>query len=282
MKNDTAYIPFYMNSISGATIQYRSDHYTFGKHLHTSLEIYLIRTGTCAMEIGSSTVRCSEGDFLMIFPNVVHSFYLPGDGECSFYHIHFFPELFTRIIPGEETGVNLIHALLFSCPSYYKQTADRELKDSVISIIRLYQAGAGAADTNVRLLSLLLRLLHNCKTRSAARPKPEYQEKYVSFALDYIERNYMNKILLQDIAGELHISSRYLGRLFSRYMNVSPANYINIYRINQAIDLMGKTNLTLTEIAGKIGLKDSQHFSKLFFHIIGMTPSHYRRQFLHR
>lgn len=280
MNSDTSHIPFYTNSISGATIQHRADHYSFGKHLHTSLEIYLIRKDQCAMEIGNSTVLCSEGDFIMIFPNVVHSFYLPGDGECSFYHIHFFPELFTRIIPREGAEVNLIHALLFSCPSYYKQTADSDLTDMAASIIRLYQGDAASADINALLLSLLLKLLHSCETASAAQPQPEYQEKYVSFALDYIERNYMNKILLKDIARELHISSRYLGRLFSRYMNVSPGNYINIYRINRAIELMEKTDLTLTEIAGRIGLKDSQHFSKLFFHIIGMTPSNYRRQFL--
>lgn len=280
MNIGTSHIPFYTNSISGATIQHRADHYSFGKHLHTSLEIYLIRKGQCAMEIGNSTILCTEGDFIMIFPNVIHSFYLPGDGECSFYHIHFFPELFIQIIPREGTEVNLIHALLFSCPSCYKQTADSELTDTVASIIRLYRTDAASADINALLLCLLLKLLRSCETGSAAQPQPEYQEKYVSFALDYIERNYMNKILLQDIARELHISSRYLSRLFSRYMNVSPGNYINIYRINRAIDLMEKTELTLTEIAGKIGLKDSQHFSKLFFHIIGMPPSHYRRQFL--
>lgn len=63
-------------------------------------------------------------------------------------------------------------------------------------------------------------------------------------------------------------------------MNISPGNYINIYRINKAIELMENTSLTLTEISGRIGLKDSQHFSKLFVHIIGMTPSNYRKMFL--
>ena len=65
-------------------------------------------------------------------------------------------------------------------------------------------------------------------------------------------------------------------------MNVSLGNYINIYRINRAIFLMEHTDLTLTEIAGKVGIKDSQHFSKLFFQIIGMTPSNYRKMFLQR
>ena len=92
----------------------------------------------------------------------------------------------------------------------------------------------------------------------------------------------MNKILLEDIAREVHISSRYLCRLFTQYMHISLGKYINIYRINKAIELMENASLTLTEISGKIALKDSQHFSKLFFHIIGMTPSSYRKMFLQK
>ena len=282
MNNKSAYIPFCTNSISGAAIQYRNNHYYFRKHLHTSMEIYLIRSGRCAMDIGSSTIYCDKDDFVMIFPNVVHSFYLPTEGECTFYHIHFIPDLFTRIIPKEDTSVNLIHALLFSCQSYYRQTSTRELEEIVAKIIHLYGSGTPASSINALLLCMLLQILNSCDGEESATSQPAYQENYISFVLDYIEQNYKNKILLQDIADELHISSRYLGRLFSRYMNVSLGNYINIYRINPAIFLMEHTDLTLTEIAGKVGIKDSQHFSKLFFQIIGMTPSNYRKMFLQR
>ena len=85
MKNDMPVIPFYINSIAGATVQHRADRYSFGKHLHTSMEIYLIRSGNCSMDIGDTKIQCSKGDFVMIFPNVVHSFYLEGSGECTFY-----------------------------------------------------------------------------------------------------------------------------------------------------------------------------------------------------
>ncbi len=281
MKNDMTAIPFYINSIAGATVQRRADRYSFGKHLHTSMEIYLIRSGSCSMDIGDTTIHCAKGDFVMIFPNVVHSFYLDDSGECTFCHIHFFTNLFARIIPSENTPVNLIHALLFASPACHRQAADSELEELTESVIRMYQSGAHSpAEINSLLLCLLMHVLHRSDPDGTVGSQPEFQEKYVSFALNYIENNYMHKILLEDIAKELHISSRYLGKLFTRYMNVSPGNYINIYRINRAIELMETTTLTLTEISGRIGLKDSQHFSKLFFHIIGMTPSAYRKMFL--
>lgn len=55
----------------------------------------------------------------------------------------------------------------------------------------------------------------------------------------------MDKILIPDIAKELNISTRYLSKLFSQYMNISLGNYINVYRINRAIELMDTTTLTL-------------------------------------
>ena len=92
----------------------------------------------------------------------------------------------------------------------------------------------------------------------------------------------MDKILIPDIAKELNISTRYLSKLFSQYMNISLGNYINVYRINRAIELMDTTTLTFTEISGMIGLKDSQHFSKLFYNIIGTRPSQYKKFILKR
>ena len=64
-------------------------------------------------------------------------------------------------------------------------------------------------------------------------------------------------------------------------MNLTILNYINLYRINQAIELMPDAGLTLTNIAALIGLKDSQHFSKLFRSIIGLPPNQYRKLLLH-
>ena len=53
MNRDTTYFSLCKNSISGAAIQHRKNHYHFSKHLHTSVEIYLIKSGTCVMTIGN-------------------------------------------------------------------------------------------------------------------------------------------------------------------------------------------------------------------------------------
>ncbi|URW89820.1 AraC family ligand binding domain-containing protein [[Ruminococcus] torques] len=62
--------------LSGATITSQPAGYTFPHHLHSTIEIYRIISGECLMDVQSETLHCTKGDFIMILPNIVHSFYL--------------------------------------------------------------------------------------------------------------------------------------------------------------------------------------------------------------
>lgn len=280
MKQGNKYLPLCVNFISGATIQYRSNHYHFPKHLHTSCELYLIKSGTCSMAVNNQVIQCEPDDFVFLLPNVVHSFYLNDDDSCEFYHIHFSSELLSQITLEENSSINLLHSLFFCCSSLHKQTVTPEIKKAVCSIIELYNSSYSFIDTaniNLYLIRITLLILKSYGDIPVTQMPAKTQSQYISFTLHYIEKNYMNKVMIDDIADRLNISGRYLSKIFSQYMNISLGNYINIYRINQAIHFISTTDLNLTEIAGMIGLKDSQHFSKLFFNIIGITPSQYRK-----
>lgn len=274
--------------IISALEQLRENRYSFAKHIHKSIEIYLIRTGCCSMDIGSRKVLCTAGDFILIPPNTVHSFYLETDHICTFGHIHFDPDPFSRwyLDHAEPYPLDLITALIFSCSSHFKLPADGKIAFLTDEIIKETANGDSSSLTlaNLHLAELMLYLI---RLRQADSPvltgpgnrTPDYI-RYVSYAISYIHANYTEKILIHDIANRLNISIRYLSKVFFQHMNLTILNYINIYRVNQAIELMLDTDLTLTHIAVLIGLKDSQHFSKLFRSIIGLSPSRYRKLLL--
>ena len=50
------------------------------------------------MDVQSETLHCTKGDFIMILPNIVHSFYLNKKSDCTFKHVHFDPNMFSNII----------------------------------------------------------------------------------------------------------------------------------------------------------------------------------------
>ena len=235
------------------------------------------------MDIGTETITCNTGDFIMILPNVVHSFYLGKDSDCEFQQIHFRPETFANVIL-DNSGIypiSMMHAIHFHFKTYYHQKSDSVLDDCLQKVIDLHTSSDSlfsAANINLALMNIMLHILDK-KQPDHHFVDPNIQNSYVAYTLDHIHKNYMYKIHQEDIAKELQISVRYLSTLFKKYMNITLSNYINIYRINKSIELM-QSDKSLTEIAQLVGFKDSQHYSKLFMTIIGETPSSYRKSYI--
>lgn len=275
-----------MQIIISATNQVRKYPYNFAKHIHKSIEIYLIDSGQCTMDINNRKFTFKKDDFIMIFPNTVHSLYLETENICAFRHIHFDPVPFSRwlISQNNHNNLSLLDALIMSYEHYYHLYADEKISSLIYHIIEeLKEEGSvlSTAIANLYLAELMLYLIklthpNLSLTADFSSHTPEHI-RYVSYALSYIHENFSKKILIPDIAAHLNISARYLSKIFFHHMNLTILNYINIYRINHAIDLMLNTDLTLTNIAELVGLKDSQHFSKLFKNTIGIPPNQYRK-----
>lgn len=236
------------------------------------------------MNIGPETITCREGDFLLILPGTVHSLYLEDGTDCTFQHVHFMPDFFTKInVSGdEENPISLMRALTFACQTYFKQPADDFMHTCVDEVVNLHVSSDSlfvSANINLALMRLLLHIIElvSDDNPNTEHPRSVVQNTYVVYALDYIENNYMNKIYQQDIADALHISTRHLAALFKQCIGVTLSGYINIYRINRAIDMMVHTEESLTQIALAVGFKDAQHFSRVFTSIIDETPSRYRK-----
>ena len=282
-------IHFGAQVIISAARQTRNYPYHFMKHIHRSIEIYLIDSGSCAMDINNRKLSCTAGDFVMILPNTVHSFYLDAPDTCLFRHIHFDPAPFSRLYlnRSETDSFDMITALTVPYGHCFHLASNETFSSLIDNIIEetAENDSLHLALANLHLTELLLELMKLTRKNHALLTvsdslSPE-QIRYVSYALSYIHENFDRKILVKDIADHLNISSRYLSKVFFQHMNLTILNYINIYRINQAIDLMLNTDLTLTHISAQVGLKDSQHFSKLFRTIIGLPPNQYRKRILH-
>ena len=62
------------------------------------------------------------------------------------------------------------------------------------------------------------------------------------------------------------------------YSGFSPLNYLINIRISEAIKLLKKPDLNVTDIALDTGFYSSQHFSTTFKKLTGYTPSEFRKR----
>ena len=78
------------------------------------------------------------------------------------------------------------------------------------------------------------------------------------------------------IADSLGLSDTYVSKLFKASENISIANYINEARMAHAKRLLLETDLTIKDIAERIGISNSQYFYVLFRKYFGASPAQFR------
>lgn len=100
---------------------------------------------------------------------------------------------------------------------------------------------------------------------------------YVQYAVQFIHLNYSH-IRVNDIANYIGINRSYLTTIFKNKLNVSPQEYLVSYRLNKAKQLLLTTDLSIQEIAARIGYDNPLTFSKMFKNAYGKSPRHYRQE----
>lgn len=96
-------------------------------------------------------------------------------------------------------------------------------------------------------------------------------------AKSYIEKNYADPDLsLGKVAGAIHISPNYLSTLFKEKIGQNFSEYLADVRIRQAEKLLVTTDLSVTEIASRVGYQNINYFSMIFKKITNMSPSKYQ------
>lgn len=95
-------------------------------------------------------------------------------------------------------------------------------------------------------------------------------------SIDYIKRNYMNKITLDEVASYVNFSPSYFCKIFKEEMNSNFKEYLKRVRVSMCKELLKDQELNLSDIALMGGFHDQSHFSKNFKQVTGMSPSKYR------
>jgi AraC-like DNA-binding protein len=81
---------------------------------------------------------------------------------------------------------------------------------------------------------------------------------------------------LEQIASECHVNNAYLCRLFRRYDNQSPYQYLRRLKMNHAAECLQKPGALVKQVAEDSGFTDPFHFSRVFTSVFGLSPTSFR------
>jgi len=93
----------------------------------------------------------------------------------------------------------------------------------------------------------------------------------------WLQRHLNQTITIPGIATKFGLSTRTLARRFRAATGLSPLAYLQGQRIRTAKELLESTNLTIGEVAFRVGYHDQGHFSRLFARAMAVNPADYRK-----
>ncbi|GGN43426.1 transcriptional regulator [Actinoplanes campanulatus] len=95
---------------------------------------------------------------------------------------------------------------------------------------------------------------------------------------DRIDRYYTEPLDVEQLARSVHMSAGHLSRRFRSAFGESPYSYLMTRRIERAMTLLRRGDLSVTEVCFAVGCSSLGTFSTRFSELVGVSPSVYRKQ----
>ncbi|SDA70642.1 Helix-turn-helix domain-containing protein [Lachnospiraceae bacterium G11] len=100
----------------------------------------------------------------------------------------------------------------------------------------------------------------------------------VTRALNYMEKNYKEKLRLVDVAEKCFVSQWHLSKLLNKYEGIGFSDALNRIRVKKAEELLMDPTLRVSDIAEMVGFIDMAHFSRVFKKWAGCSANEYRNK----
>ena len=249
----------------------------FDTHMHHSVEIVLCRRGTLTITAQDNVQEVRAGQYLVVFPNVLHKADVRGAEPCCILQMHFNRSGLLSESNVEELGgpEGFLLELALEKRKFLRGEATEQL-EACINGIRLELADRRCGQEEMMgsyVQQLFILLSRDLKGEGE---QPIRRNPHLIRASLYIGSHCTGKITVADVADAVGVSARYLTRLFQEQLGLGVAAYIAEMRISRSIDFMFRNpGYPLSRLALDMGFSSQQHFSRVFKEKMGVPPGKY-------
>lgn len=237
--------------------------------------------GEMHMQVEEEVFHLKKGDVLLIARD---AFYKPlTGGGCQYYFLHFEAETKSDA-PKSQCSIVSPHEGLKEGYGY----TYLGLYPSVIEVkpyfggvpfrVKTVFERAAKLRPHARFSDQLLldTLARELLVYLSEREEP-FENAHLARITSYIEEQYAEKITLSMLARQFSLSESYIARLFRIGLSLKPSEYVNKVRMSAAKTLLMQTDMSIGEIAQRVGYSDVYYFSKIFKKYAGLPPSALRK-----
>lgn len=252
-------------------------------HNHEFLELTYVLDGSANHTAEDHSTVISKGDFFIIDYHKYHKYQQIGTTPFTVMNCLFLPSLIDETLAGCEQLSEVVKHYLIKLDFY-------QLKDHPTNFIYHDENGhIGALFQEVyteytqkpigyleTIRSYLILILIHIMRQIELPGSSDTGNEMVRFIADYVDKNYADKISLQEISGKYNYSLAHVSALFKSEMGMTFQEYTQSVRIKESCRLLINTSKKVSEIAALVGYTNIKFFNEVFKREMKMTPREFR------
>lgn len=260
--------------------------YSLPYHWHEEVEIIFVEEGEITFNIDMKPINLSSNQCLFINSHTLHSANALNNNRSVHHAIVFDMNILSSSLYDycQNKYIDPLLNNTLSFPSLINNsfTCSQKILSEIKELINIYYTKfngweLGVKASLLKIISLIAQDNKFIKNTSITSSSNNYKVERIKLVLDYIYKNYRNKIYIDDLAKQANMNTQYFCRFFKSITGKSPILYINHYRIEKAAKLLQTKDYTVMDICFNVGFDNFSYFIKKFKEFKNCTPSEYRK-----
>ena len=229
------------------------------RHHHTGFEMHIVTEGYQEYEVDGVVYKLEGGNFLIIYPNAPHTI-IRSAPKTQKYSITFSKQ------------VDRLSGCLFGMNT-------TRMSDDLVFISQ--EASLKKEISDILMENLILEILvlsfRLCGIKENEKHTQQNENATITLAKQYIEDNIETALCIADVSAYCYLSTKQLTRLFHKFENTSPGEYIISRRAKKIETLLQDQSLSLKQISTMMNFDNEYYFNAFFKKYSGMPPGEYRK-----
>ncbi len=267
---------------------YIHDGYVYGgctwekvTHFHKDIELLSVHSSCMGYCVNGTNIFLEEGDTIFVNSDQLHYSYAipPHEGRYVIAVMH--PRILCSNYAVEAKAVLPVISNK-KIPYIHFRNGDRDAAAIQELMLYLHRQALGNEFLITKTFFELWEIIMTRFNETGDFSADEYVNKdmhneVLKAMMNYVDKNYMNNITLNEIASAGGVSRSLCNTIFTKFTQMTPIEYIMHFRTRKVADLLQEGDLSMTQIAERTGFSSASYMTETFKKFYKFSPREYKK-----
>ncbi|BFH60449.1 AraC family transcriptional regulator [Paenibacillus azoreducens] len=265
-------------------------------HFHDYFQIWYVSKGEFLHTLGTRQYRITKGDLFLVPPYTMHRIQAFENEKIEILGCEFMPSFINERFDDSSRDqtffdTNYLKHFLRSDCSHHSQivfdgVTDGKIRNLLQDMLSEYEGRAPFFQIVLKanllqLLSIIIRQVNGELVKAGFQKIERYRDT-MNKVVEYIDQNAHEDIKLEHICAISNMSKPTICRLFKEWTGKTFNRYLVDLRIANALVLLQRPSLSVTEVCYATGFNELAYFCRIFKKYTGISPNQFRKQAMNK